>query len=135
MKNFKLETKSLSKTRDLKIQLKIYILVLRKYMKNIFWLGFIVFAIPTLVFGIAVFWVFQNLDIRNTSENDVVAYKNLTIKQLVSSTLSSKYKDRAKKRARVRKAERYKVFAMVRSANVRKFLLICFQPYKDRCVA
>jgi len=120
MKNFKLETKSLSKTRDLKIQLKIYILVLRKYMKNIFWLGFIVFAIPTLVFGIAVFWVFQNLDIRNTSENDVVAYKNLTIKQLVSSTLSSKYKDRAKKRARVRKAERYKVFAMVRSANVRK---------------
>jgi hypothetical protein len=64
--------------------------------------------------------LFQSIDTGDTLPNDLVAHKNIKVKQLVDSTISSKYRNIARNRARVRKAERYKTFAMVRSAKVRK---------------
>ena len=117
MKNFKLETKSLSKKTDLKIQLNIYVIFLKKHINNIFWLGFV---IPVFIFSIAIFWIFKSFDVNNTSQNSLIVHKNIKVRLLVDSTLSSKYKNKAKKRSQLRKAERYKIFAMARSAKVRQ---------------
>jgi hypothetical protein len=55
MKNFKLETIQLSKKADMKIKMKIYFLSFKRDIKYVFSLSFLTFAIPALVFGIAVF--------------------------------------------------------------------------------
>ena len=121
MNKFTMKQVKLSKTADLKIKVKLFILQLQKDFQ---WLKLLKLAIPTMALAvIATLWVSQFINTDTTStqnlaKTDVSSAQSGLVKQ-IWEVRGNTYKARAKKRAYTQKANHYKQYAYLRSAQLR----------------
>ncbi len=125
MKNFKLKPVQLSKSADMKIKTKLFMLQIKK---NFEWLKLLRVAPVVFVFAFMVIGVYQILDRDEELWNqDILVQTEQVQKTQKPSRLLSelreirteKYRAIARKRLYTQKAERYKQYAYVRVAWLR----------------
>lgn len=123
MKNFKMEPRKLSKKADLKIKMRLYMMMWKKKVSA---LKSLYIAAPVFAFAfVALVWIYQftgNIQTPTIEPTQVaqVSSKSALSSDDIRAIKNEKYRRIAKQRVYAQKAKKYELYSHVRTNSLRK---------------